>query len=428
MSEQSTQKIGYKDIFRQKEYMKMILANLVNRFGDSIDAVAFTWLVYQLTGSAAWSALIFGLNKIPTILVTPFAGAWVEGRNKKWIMVWTDFGRAVCVAAVATGYWMGILTAWMLLLATLMISLLEAFRIPAGTAITPKILDEKYYEYGLSLSSSISNVTQLLGMAIAGGIIALIGVHGAIYVDMATFLISGFFIMNIRTGEEEQEKQKFEGKEYVQSLVGGVKYIKQSRTFLFFTAVCLLLNGLLTPINSLMAPLSSEVLHADALMVSLISVMATVGMVAGSVTYPWARERIPQRMLFALSGFGISVYYIGMILFQPLYENPGFAYIYVGFTTGMLGCFSAWLATLMSVELIRKIEPDFLARAAGISAAADSASMPIMSFVISALIGFTGTAYIFLGTGIIAVILCGIMVRSKELDEMPEAVTGIAES
>ena len=43
MSEEK--KIGYRDIFRQKEYMKLLVAGLINVFGDSIDAIAFTWLV-----------------------------------------------------------------------------------------------------------------------------------------------------------------------------------------------------------------------------------------------------------------------------------------------------------------------------------------------------------------------------------------------
>lgn len=93
----SETKIGYKDILKQKEYMKMILAALINRFGDSIDAIASTWLVYEITGNAAWSAIIFGINKLPTVFITPLAGAWVEGGNKKSIMVVTDLIRAVCV-------------------------------------------------------------------------------------------------------------------------------------------------------------------------------------------------------------------------------------------------------------------------------------------------------------------------------------------
>ena len=75
-------KIGYKDIFRQREYMKMILAALINRFGDSIDAIAAAWIVYEISGNAAWSAVIFGINYLPSVVITPLAGAWVEGKKK----------------------------------------------------------------------------------------------------------------------------------------------------------------------------------------------------------------------------------------------------------------------------------------------------------------------------------------------------------
>ena len=46
---EQNEKIGYKDIFKQKEYMKMMVAALINRFGDSIDAIASTWIVYERT-------------------------------------------------------------------------------------------------------------------------------------------------------------------------------------------------------------------------------------------------------------------------------------------------------------------------------------------------------------------------------------------
>ena len=66
MNNQETQeKVGYRDILRQKEYMKIIVANLINRFGDSIDQIAVTWLVYAATGSAAWTTLIYALNQLP---------------------------------------------------------------------------------------------------------------------------------------------------------------------------------------------------------------------------------------------------------------------------------------------------------------------------------------------------------------------------
>lgn len=160
---EQNEKIGYKDIFKQKEYMKMMVAALINRFGDSIDAIASTWIVYELTGSAVWSAVIFGVNKVPSVFVTPLAGAWVEGRNKKAIMIITDLIRAVCVAFVASGYLLGFLQPWMLLVTTCIISTVEAFRGPAGSALTPRVLQAEYYEYGMSLMSTFSSVTELAG-------------------------------------------------------------------------------------------------------------------------------------------------------------------------------------------------------------------------------------------------------------------------
>lgn len=127
------EKVGYRNLLKQREYMKIMVAALINRFGDSIDAIASTWIVYELTGSAAWSAVIFGVNKVPSVLVTPLAGAWVEGRKKKTIMVVTDLIRALCVAAVASGYLLGFLQPWILLVTTAVISTAEAFRGPAGT-------------------------------------------------------------------------------------------------------------------------------------------------------------------------------------------------------------------------------------------------------------------------------------------------------
>lgn len=422
MSEENVKKIGYKDVLRQKEYMKLILASLVNRFGDSIDAIAFTWLVYQLTENAAYSALMFGINKLPTIFLTPFTGAWVESRNKKWIMVWTDLGRALCVAFIATGYMLGFLNAGMLFGATLLISTLEAFRVPAGTALTPKLLEKQYYEYGMSLNSTAGSLMEIIGMAMAGGVIALIGISGAVYLDMATFIFSAVVIMFIHSKEEKREKQaSMRGAvgEYVHSLTDGMKYVKKSHTILFFTAVCIVLNAFLTPLNSLMAPLAEEVLNAEAVMVSVLSTGATVGMLIGSVTYPLLRKWLSARLTFALPGFGIGVYYIGLIVCRPLYDNVIFTYIYVALTTGLLGCFASWLISFMNVELMKKIDEGYLARSVGVVSAMEVAATPVMSFVISAVIGLTGTANIFLWTGIIAFVVCAIMVRSKELDEEP---------
>ena len=92
---------GYRQIFKQREFMKMTGANFINRFGDSIDMIAFTWLIFELTGSASWSAIMLGVNMIPNVLVQPFAGAIVERMEKKNIMIACDILRGILTAGIA---------------------------------------------------------------------------------------------------------------------------------------------------------------------------------------------------------------------------------------------------------------------------------------------------------------------------------------
>lgn len=124
--------IRYRDLSSQKEYLKLTMANAVNRFGDSIDMIAFSLMVYQLTGSASWVAVIFGINALPSILFQPFAGAIVERLHKKTIMILADIGRGVIVGVTAVLLMLDLLQPWILLVLTFINSTLESLRIPAG--------------------------------------------------------------------------------------------------------------------------------------------------------------------------------------------------------------------------------------------------------------------------------------------------------
>lgn len=420
--------IGYKDIFRQKEYMKIMLASLINRFGDSIDAIASTWIVYELTQNAAWSAIIYGINKVPTIIVTPLAGAWVEGRKKKTIMIVTDIIRAVCVAFVATGYLLGFLQAWMLVLTTFIISTAEAFRGPANTALTPKVLKREYYEYGMSLSSTLADAVELIGTAMAAGIIALIGTSGAIYVDMITFLLSAFIIGFVNTKEQNLVKQKFNRKEYVASLSEGVSYVKKDRIIFFFLVASIFLNTILVPLNSLEAPFVSEVLGGGAEALSILGIAVTAGMLLGSATYPMAQKIMNGRIISFLGAFGIAMFYIVLPACQPIYKNRIFMYAFLIVFSVLLGYTVALLNIHMNVFEIKRIKEEYLARVTGIEIAAATAAIPVASFLISGLVAYISTAALFIAMGVLALAAAVIMLRSKVFDETEEDKKTVSEN
>lgn len=420
MGESQNEQIGYKDIFGQKEYMKMIVAALVNRFGDSVDAIASTWIVYEITGSAAWSAIVYGINKIPSILITPFAGAWVEGRNKKNIMVITDIIRALCVAIVATAYLFGVLNAGILILTTLIISTAEAFRSPANTAFTPRVLEKRYYEYGLSLMSTLCSVVELIGTAVAAGIIALIGTAGAIYVDMTTFILSAIIILNVSANEEKVDKKKMNTKEYMRTFTDGLIYVKRDRIVLFFCIIAIFLNAILVPFNSLQAPLTSEILSGGAEVLSVLGITLTLGMMIGTAVYPMLGKFINSKGYLGFCCWGIGLYYIGFVVCKPLYVSKIFMYSYVALSSFLCGIVIAVFMTFLNVEFVKRTKEEYLARAAGIMGALSVASVPIASLLVSALAVVITTEYLFVFAGVLAIAICPFLVRNKAFKEEGE--------
>lgn len=412
--------IGYKDIFRQKEYMKMIVASLINRFGDSIDAIASTWIVYEITESAAWSAIIFALNKIPTVVVTPFAGAWVEGRNKKAIMVATDIIRAICVAIVATGYLMGFLTPWILAFTTITISTAEAFRGPANMALTPKILEKKYYSYGMSLLTTLSSIVELVGTALAAGIIAFIGTAGAIYLDMVTFFLSAAIIMFVNSKEQGLSKQKFDATEYFETLKDGIKYVKREKAVLYFCGLAIFLNAILVPLNGLQAPLSTEILHGGAEILSILGIAITAGMIVGSAVYPVIQKSINNRGVVLLGGTGIGVYYLAIVCCEPLYDSRWFMYGFVSVLSFLLGMFATLLNSFMNVGFVSELDEAYFARAAAVTTALSSAATPVVSFIISAIAVMVNVEWLFIIAGILDLAVMPFFLRGAAFNEDTE--------
>lgn len=420
------EKIGYRQVFTQKEYCKIIFANLISRFGDSIDAVAFTWLVYAVTESASWTAVISACNMLPTMLLQPFAGAAVEHRNKKKIMIVSDIIRGLVVIALAFCYVTDRMNPWVMLVFTLTISSVEAFCMPASTAIIPKILDEKYYEYGMSLNSVGSTVMQLVGTGAAGVIIGMFGVHVAIAIDAVTFLGAAVIKMFLKVKEDvsveasraRESDVKTVVNHYMEDLKEGISYVKKNKILVNLGLLGFLANGILVPVNCFLTPLVSDVLKQGSGLLSVISMAITVGSIAGSVLYPTLiRHMSAKRYVFA-TGIIMSVSIMFLPIGSMFADKAVLVYVVTGGIGLLLGLCASLLGALFNVQFMKNTEEDYMARANAIFSAFVTAAMPILSFLMSGVVKFVAVKELITTSGIFcAIIFLVFFVRNVQFSE-----------
>lgn len=404
-----------KGIAQHKDYLKLLIANLVNRFGDSIDCIALTWLIFKLTGDASWSAILFGVNRIPTIFLMPFAGTLVERMNKKRVMIWMDIIRGIIVGGIALSLWSGHLNGFLLVGMTFLISSAEAFRIPASTAIIPQIIEESYYAEGISINSSISNVVELVGTGAAGFIIASMGTTGAIWIDMATFFISALIIGMMKNKEAKKTRKENEKAAYIDELKDGIHYLAGHKVIRYFAVCSVFLNGILVPFNSLQAPLVSELLNTGEMMLSVIGVTFLLGMIIGAALYPKAVKQFGKEKIYRGGILSIGVYYFSFILEARGLHSPWALYLGVGLVSILVGAMVAEINCLVSVEVMRNIDQAYLARVSALMSSAGVAIIPIISFLTSGLTKVFSIEVIFTMAGILDIIVYIILGSKKRI-------------
>lgn len=414
-------KQGYRSILHHRCFMQNQIANFINRMGDSIDMIAFSWLVYGLTESAGWSAIVLGVNMLPNVLIQPIAGAIVERMPKKRIMVLCDLGRGVLTGAMILLYLTHMLSPWMLLFVTFLNNSLESFRNPASTGFIPLILPKEDYDFGLAFNQSASRVFELIGTGAAGVILTISGVEGAVFIDMLTFFASAFIIAWIPIKEQKIIKNTFSIgqriKECLHLIKDGAIYLKQSRILMTLCTIACILNMSLVPLNSFQAVYVSGILHAPAYILSLMSIALTIGITVGCFLYPYIHNHVSNHFLLVIGGAVTGIYYIALVLIAPL-QSLDRIQIMLTAVNFVLGVCVGFIMVLANVSFMGHVETEYLARASSIYSAIATLGMPIMSFILSAVCEVAGVLEIMLVFGVFTILLFTGMMFLKSLKEL----------
>ncbi|SNU07041.1 Transmembrane secretion effector [Lachnospiraceae bacterium] len=393
-------KISYKEVLKESEYRKLLISTIINRFGDSLDAVGFTWLVYQITHSGTWSAIIFALNILPNVIIQPFTGALVERLEKKKVIVVTHFLRGTILIGFLTIYLLGCANGWIMAGFTFLITTIEAFNMPAGNAFLPSVIKKEHMTHGMSLNATLSSAATLVGTGLAGVIIAAAGLKTVMIIDIITFFVAGLIILTIRCEQLEENLEQIKGESYLTTLKEGIRYIRSERVIVNCIIIAVMLNMVLVPINALQAPLVSECYHLGSELLSVIGIAGSIGSILGSIMIPVVSKKLSLKQTLIIFGlllglgvmiipFGGTITDIAMIKFL----FAGMCFIILTFTSSLI-------VGMFNIAFLTYVNPKYLARASSVITSAATAVMPITSL-------FVGWAKVRIETGAM-ITVCGI--------------------
>jgi MFS family permease len=150
--------------------------------------VAQDWLVLQLTHSGVALGVASALQFAPVLVLGAWGGAVIDRVDRRRLLIATQAVSALLAAVLAMVTATGVVTLWMVYALTLALGVVTVFDSPARQTFVAEMVGTGKVVNAQSLYSSVHNSGRLIGPALAGVIIASLGVAAAFAVNALSFI------------------------------------------------------------------------------------------------------------------------------------------------------------------------------------------------------------------------------------------------
>ena len=295
---------------RHRNYRLFVAGQSISLIGTWVTRVATAWLVYRLTDSAFLLGLVNFCSQIPMLFLGPLAGVYVDRWDRQRVLICTQVLSLVQVTLLAALTLSGHVTVWHVLVLQLAQGVIGAFDTPSRQAFVISLLDDRAdLSNAIALNSSMVNGSRIVGPAVAGGLIALVGEGWCFALDAVSYMPVIASLLAIRVANPEPPVS---GEPVLQQLRDGYQYVRSFapiRTALILVAAVSLFG---IPSTVLMPVMASDVLAGDANTLGVLMAASGVGALMGAL-YLASRQTVVG--LGRVIGYSTTVYGVMLIGF-----------------------------------------------------------------------------------------------------------------
>jgi len=381
---------------------------VASQVGEGLNKVALLWFVYELTGSAMMIAMVGLLQTIPPLAFGPIIGVYLDRLPKKAVMIWVDLIRTVMAFLIPALYELGMLRLEGLYILIFLTATVSTVFGPAMVSAVPLLVRRSELVSANALLQSTTNIGILLGPAISGVLIALIGAQHVLYLNSASFLIAALCLMPIRSNETPRQAPKLSSRSgsLLSDLTLGFRFVFGERSTVLLLVIMSALYNLGTSAFVFILPVyAKQLLHAGPVQLGWIWSALGVGMLSASSWLAWRRNNDVQSRLQILIG-GMTVGGLAVCSLSLL-ESPLIAATVVI----LVGASSAVLNPVVFALLQESTPPHLMGRVLTTfstgSMAAAMIGMTAFGWVADAI----GPAASLIGFGLVLLLTAGIAIQ-----------------
>ena len=295
---------------RHRNFRLFFGGQTISLIGTWMTRIATAWLVYRLTLSALLLGTVSFAGQIPTFLVAPFAGVWIDRWDRRQVLVWTQTLAMVQSFALAGLTFSGHITIHWILFLSVMQGVINAFDMPGRQSFMVQMVEDRAdLSNAIAINSSMVNVARLIGPSLAGMLIAVTSEAWCFLIDGISYIavIASLLMMHVHVPAiVRKATSTFHEMKEGWSYVSGFLPI---RTILMLFAVVSLMG---MPFVVLMPVFAATVLHGGPHTLGFLMGAMGVGALASALSLAVRRN---VRGLIRMIPVAAGVFGLGLIGF-----------------------------------------------------------------------------------------------------------------
>ncbi len=291
---------------KHRNFQLFFGGQLISVTGTWMQTVALSWLVYRLTGSSLWLGTVGFASQIPVFLVAPLGGTMADRHNRQRIVIGTQTASMVLAFLLAALTLTGKVQVWHILVLATSLGVANAFDVPARQAFLVDMVGKEDLMNAIALNSSMFNGARIVGPAVAGILVAMIGEGWCFFANAVSYIavIVGLMMMQVR-----RPFQKPPSGSPLTQIVEGFRFVGHTRPIRAILLLLGLISLVAMPYTVLMPVFADRILHGGARGLGVLMSATGVGALLAALTLASRTgvRGLGRWVAYSCGGFGAAL-------------------------------------------------------------------------------------------------------------------------
>jgi MFS family permease len=287
-----------------RNYRLYFAGQLISTTGTWMQSIAQAWLVLQITGSGVALGVTVALQFTPVLLVGAWGGLVADRVDKRRLLVGTQAAAGVLALVLGTVTALGVVQLWMIFVLALGLGAVNAVDNPARRAFVVEMVGTEHVSNAVSLSSAMFMAARVIGPAIAGLVIAGLGVSWCFFANGVSYSAAVLAFVAMRENEffavEPVPKRKGQLRE-------GLRYAWSTPALRLVLVLTAVIGTLAFNFQVVLPLLAKETFSGGAETLGVLYAFMSIGSVIGALVSAHEAQATRRFVLGAALAFGAAL-------------------------------------------------------------------------------------------------------------------------